>query len=317
MDSGIVSTILDTAEMIERSGLHRRTDESLVLGKMFHNASFRENQIVDLTAARLGFSSVDLSWKDMRATETSILYDEVRMASEAVDILVTAISNTETFGEGRDLSTKFPEYSNASVVSLHDDVYHWQSALAHMLGFKKKLGSPPGKQIVITWTYGSTFTNPSIAHALMMIGVLSEANVRIVAPSDFPLLGRVRRDALKSITSSDVKLEFSADFENAFLDADAIFPLNWFRLDNFNHPERNQQYANKYKDWFLRQELLPQDYVLSTEPDIQSDLSISSELLRIDQNVSSSWLSRRVLTLASTILYILDRREHGASVSLV
>ena len=317
MDSSVVAEILDTAEKIERSGSINRRDEPLILGKMLHNPSPRENQIVDLTAARSGFSAIDFSWRDFTSTETSVLFDEVRMVSEAVDVLITAISSEVTFGEGRDLSTRIPEHSKVPVVNIHDDVYHWQSALSHLFGIKKGLGSLVDRQIVITWVYGSTFANPSLAHATMMTGILAGANIRVAAPSDFPLLGRVRKDALKSISGSDAKLEFTSDFDTAFTDAEAVIPLNWFRLDNFNHPDRNPQYASAHKNWFLETDPVPEDCILSTEPDLQVDLSIAPELQQAKQNISSSWLSRRVITLASTISYILDSRESDNPVSLV
>jgi len=312
----MVAEILRIAGDLEGDRSLRDTPDSIVLGKLFHNASYREHHVMDLTDARFGLTSVDLSWSDVESTETSVLYNEVQMASKAVDLLITAVVSTETFGEGRALSEEFPSHSSVPIISLHDDIYHWQSALSHLYGLKRQLGSLSGKQIVISWVYGSTFSSPSLAHALIVLGVLSGAHIRVVAPSDFSVLGRVRREAIKASATSEA-LEFTHDFQGAFDDAAAIIPYNWFRLDCFNHPERNPQYAQKYRDWYIKPDILPEHCIFSPEPPFQPDLMFSPELLEDSRNISSSWLSRRVRVLAATIVYVLREYRNGRSVSIV
>ena len=317
MDSMTVTEILRIASDIETQRYQRETARPLILGKMFHNASYLEQQVVDIVAARLGYTSVDLSWKHFESAETSRIHDEVTMSSEAVDLLITAISSTEMFGEGRTLTSKLPKYSRVPVISLHDDIYHWQSALSHLFGIKKRLGSLAGKKIAISWVYGSTFMSPALAHALVLEGLLSGASIRVVTPSDFPILGRVRKQALAMTKESSAEIEFNHDFEEAFTAVDAIIPLNWLSLDNFNHPERNQQHALEYKDWFLKKEKVSEHCLISTEPIIQSELSITPELLQSTQTISSSWLSNRVVALAASIEYILSGQETEKNISLV
>lgn len=316
MDSKTVDEILKNASEIEKRGYLGELAKSLVIGRMFHNSSHRERQVVDLAMARLGCTSVDLSWQNLESMETSSLYNEVTMNSECVDLLITAISSNEMFGEGRTLTMKLPEYSSVPVISLHDDLYNWQSALSHLHGIKKQLKSLRGKRLAISWVYGSTFTNPSLAHSLILTGILSGASIRVVTPSDFPVLGRVRKEGLELTKDSDTELEFTHDFKDAFVGVDAIIPFNWFRLDNFNHPERNQEYAQAYQDWFLREDLVPEGCLISTEPDIQSELSITPELFHSAQVLSHSWLSNRVTTLAATIKCVLghNNTEHIAAV---
>ncbi len=308
MDSRVVTNILKVAHDIEISGFSEVSKEirdALVLGMMFHNAASSEVQVCKLTGARLGVPVVDLSWRNVESKESSMLFDEIRMASDAVDLLLTVFSTfagRETFGDGRKLTEKFPTFSDVPLISLHDDIYNWQTALSHVLGFQNRIGDLSGKQIVVSWGFGSNFTNPAIAHALMVTSALAGADVRVVAPPDFPTLGRVRKEAAKSA----VAVEATSDFVNAFKDADAVYVLNWFRLNDFNHPDRNAQHASKYKDWYLTQDLLPDSCVLSTDPTIQSDITVSSELLQGSRCINPMWLSRRVQILAATIDHVLQ-----------
>jgi len=316
MDSRAITEILKGAHDIETSGYSKVSKEirdSLVLGTMFHNAASRELQVCELAGARLGVPVVDLSWKNVESKETSALLDEVRLASDAVDLLLTAFSSSETFGEGRKLTEKLPTFSDVPLISLHDDIYNWQTALSHVLGFQNRIGDLSGKQVVVSWGFGSEFANPSIAHPIMVTSALAGADVRVVAPPDFPTLGRVRKET----STSSVTVEETSDFGNAFKDADAVYVLNWFRLNDFNHPERNTKQASKYKDWYLTEDILPDSCVLSADPSIQSDISVSSELLQDPRCINSSWLSRRAQILAATIGHVQRESKSGKPYSIV
>jgi ornithine carbamoyltransferase len=304
MDSQAVTEILKVAQEIETKGFSKVTrliQDPFILGTMFHNADSREAQVCQLTAARLGVSVVDLSWRDVDAKDTSALLSELEMANSSVDLMLTAFSSAETFGEGRKLTTKFSSAANGPIVSLHDDIYNWQTALSHVLGFQNRIGDLSGKKIVVSWGFGSNFANPSVAHGLTVSSALAGADVRVVAPPDFPTMNRVRKEAAESSGS----FEETSDFQNAFADADAVYMLNWFRLDDFNHPERNVNYVSKYTDWYLSENLLPESCILSTDPTIQSGLTVSPELLKDQRCINSSWQTRRVQTLAATIFHAL------------
>ncbi|TFG27725.1 hypothetical protein EU528_12355 [Candidatus Thorarchaeota archaeon] len=304
MDSRAVTEILKVVHEIETSGFSRIAkglQDPFILGTMFHNVDSREAHICELTGGRLGVPVVDLSWRNVESKETSVLLDELRMAESTVDLLLTAFASKDTFGEGRNLTTKFPSSPKSPIVSLHDDIYNWQTALSHLAGFQNRIGDLSGKRVVVSWGFGSNFANPAIAHGLITTSALAGARVRVVEPPDFPTLNRVRKEAAESSGS----VEVTSDYRNSFSDADAVYVLNWFRLDDFKHPERNVNFVSKYKDWYLTEDMIPESCILSCDPSIQSGLSISPELLQDSRCINSSWLSRRVQTLAATIHYVL------------
>lgn len=320
MDGKTVTEILSIAADIDSNEfpcLEKEMERFLILGKMFYGASPRDGPICDLTAARLGMRPVDLSWTDVDSSDTDTLLNEVRMSSKAVDLLITAFSSNETFGDGRRLTTKFPDVSTVPVISLHDDFYNWQSALSHLLGFQNRLGDLRGKQIVISWAFGSSFSSPAVAHGLMISSALLGADVRVVAPPEFSLLNRVGKKAAEKSAEAGSTFEESSSFEDAFEDAHAVFSLNWFRLNEFNHPERNSQYASNYKDWFLTHEILPEKCIVSIEPPLQTDVTISSELMQNHWNSMDTWLVQRVLVLAATITYVLRESKNEKTVSVI
>jgi ornithine carbamoyltransferase len=320
MDTKTVTEILRRAADIDSQGFtqfEKDAEQQIVLGKMFYGATSHDHKICNLAAAHLGMQAVDLSWVDAGLKDSATLLDELRMCSEVVDLLVTAFSSHETFGDGRKLTTKFPESSDVPIISLHDDFYDWQSALSQLFGFQKQLGDLRGKQIVVNWAFGSSFLSPAIAHGFIIESALLGANVRVVAPSEFSLLNRARKKAKEITEEVGSRFEETSEFTDAFGDADAVCSLNWFRLDDFIHPERNQQYASKYKDWYMTPELLSRSCLFSTEPPLQTGITLSPELAQDSRNLFGSWLTRRVHVLSATIFYVLQGNSDNGITSVV
>jgi ornithine carbamoyltransferase len=320
MDTKTVTDILRIAADIDSQGfsqLEKEAEQQSVLGKMLYGATSHDQKICDLTAAHLGMQAVDLSWADVGLKDSATLLDELRMSSEVVDLLITAFSSHETFGDGRKLTTKFPESSDVPVISLHDDYYDWQSSLSQLFGFQKQLGDLRGKQIVVNWAFGSSFLSPAIAHGFIIESALLGADVRVVAPSEFSLLNRARKKAKDIANEVGSKFEETSVFADAFGDADAVFSLNWFRLNDFNHPERNSKFAGKYKDWYMTPQTLSRRCLFSTEPPLQTGVMLSPELAKDPRSISSSWLARRIHVLAATIVYVLRASMNNGIVSVV
>lgn len=272
------------------------------VGRMFHGASSYEVQTVELAAARLGVPLVDLSWTGVESKSSQILLEEVRMASESVDLLVTCFAESETFGDGHRLSKEFPEASSVPLVSVVDDTFGWQSALAHLAGFEEQHGNLSEMQLVVSWGFGKSFVHPTTAHSLVLAGLLSGANVRVVSPPEFSIMNRVRREASKLASENGISFEERHEFNSAFGDADAVFAANWLRLDEYNHPERHSVSARPYSDWHFTPDVLPKDCVFSTEPPLETPLLVSNELVKDPRNITSTWLARRVRVLMASML---------------
>ena len=249
----------------------------------------------------------------MKSTEE--LLDSVRLASTASDILLTAFSSSETFGEGRMLTKQFADASSVPLASLHDDVYAWQSALANLMGLESRLNGLAGKRIAITWGFGDSFTSPAPANSAVIAALAFGAHVRVVAPPKFSFLNRVRRVAEDTSQCCNVLYEEFDEFEGSFKDADAIFALNWLRLDDFNHPERNQEHAQEFKDWHF--DNLPEGTIFSTVPSAQPNLLASRKILESDRNITPLWLKNRVIALAATIAYLVESSSVGTPTSMI
>ncbi len=305
----MLQSIIQIAKNVDSSGfstIQEALQNIKVAGRIFHGESPLENQVTDITAARLNHEIIDQGWSDAAAMSTDAMLDSVRMSSEAVDILLTAFSSSDTFGEGRILTDQFAHSSSVPLVSLHDDVYAWQDALTTLLGLESRLGSVSGKQVVVTWGFGNSFVNPAPAHSLLIAALAFGANVRLITPPEFSFLNRVRRVARDTSMCSNVLFEEDNEFEGALKDADAVFALNWLRLDDFSRPERNLSQAREFKNWFVDEDAISEKCVFSTVPPAQSGLLASRKVLERDRNITPFWLKHRIIVLAATIAHMVE-----------
>ncbi|MHA2150196.1 MAG: hypothetical protein ACXAAN_16275 [Candidatus Thorarchaeota archaeon] len=302
-------SIIQIAKNVDSSGFSsiRETLQNIkVAGRIFHGQSPLETQVTDIAAARLNHDIINLGWSDAATMSTDAMLDSVRMSSEAADLLLTAFSSSDTFGEGRILTNQFAQASQVPLVSLHDDIYAWQDALTTLLGLESRLDGVSGKQVVITWGFGNSFVNPAPAHSLLIAALAFGANVRLVTPPEFSFLNRVRRVARDTSMCSNVLFEEENKFEGSFKDADAVFALNWLRLDDFNHPERNQIHAKELKNWFIDEDTISEQCIFSTVPPAQSGLLVSGKILESNRSITPLWLKHRVIVLAATIAHMVE-----------
>jgi ornithine carbamoyltransferase len=296
--------ILSTADNYLTSGIFLPEDVKppRLIGTMFHNAPEREKRVAEAVAARLGSSCVHFDWNQEFSLSRDELLREVSDVSSAVDLLLTAYVDRKTFGSGRMVTEQFCESVQVPLISLTDDIYANQSALAQLLAIKHKLGTLNGKHLAVSWGFGSKFVLPNIAHSVVLLSSILGANVRIVSPKPFPLLNRVIKKASKLRTSSGKAIEEVHDFKEAFRDVDAIFALNWCCLEQFNHPSRNAELAADFRHWFLTDNNVPTHCLFTTEPPVQTDLLADKKLLESERDVTRLWWNARIAVLGTTIL---------------
>jgi ornithine carbamoyltransferase len=312
-----LENLLTTADSFLKNGVYLPVgvEPIRLIGTMFHNAPARESKVAEAAAARFGASCVHFDWNQEFTLSQDELLREVSNVSSVVEVLLTAYIDRDTFGTGRRLTEKFYESIDSPFISMTDDIYAHQSALAQLLSITHKLGSLKGRKIAVSWGFGSQFTLPNVAHSTVVLSSILGANIRIVSPKSFPLLNRVIKKAGK--LNSDISIEETHDFKGAFEDVDAVIALNWCCLEQFNHPTRNAEVAADYRDWFLTDNNLPQSCLFTSEPPVQTDLLAGSRLLESEKNLSRMWWSARIAVLGATIAFATQEELSQSPIALI
>ncbi|TFG11879.1 hypothetical protein EU537_11205 [Candidatus Thorarchaeota archaeon] len=274
-----------------------------VIGTAYRNPEPQDKTAARISVVRLGCQEVPLTPPDQFTLSTEELLSNICSASENVDLMLVSFMDPETFGQGRSIVEEIPGRVECPVINLRDDIYAPQAALSNLLGIQSRLGPLAGKRIAISWGFGSVFPLPTVPHSMIAAASQLGAKIRVVAPKDFGLLRRVIREAEES-APDDVSIEETDQFEGAFDDVDVIYALNWCRLSDFQHPERNTEYASEYRDWFFTTDNTPENGLFLTQAPAQTELLASQKLLSSERNMTQDWLKRRVVTLAASMAYL-------------
>lgn len=306
----LLKILNEIEQLLQRDYSAETLEATPLLGcTLFHNEGHYERGIADAALGRLGGTASHFTWPESYTLSTREQLDEAEVVASAADVLLSAQVSKDSFGNGRALTERMAKQSQADFISLHDDVYAHQSAMAVLSAFRSALGDLQGKNIAISWAFGSRFVLPSSAHSLFSLAAKFGSNVRIVAPSKFSLLRRVYRDAKNIAKAKPTEITEVEDFEDAFIDADAVFALNWGSFDNFNHPERNSSDAQGFEDWYFTRETIGHDGLFMTQPPVRREMAATPDLLSSPRNLTGEWLARRIATLVSTIRFVREQND--------
>ncbi len=259
---------------------------------------------IELEAIRLGTNRLqtpvtEFDWDHGAVLSTEELSLNFEMVSKAVDFLLTAYVDMDTFSAGRNLTSMLAKSSLVPTYSIRDDVYAHLSGQAALLGIKQRTRELQGKKIAIMWTFGTQFVLPNFVQSVLLQGSCLGARMRVVTPEKFPVLRRVVKEC-----ESIGDIEITNQFTNAFDDIDAVIPVNWCRIDDFSHPERYGEVASEFRDWHLEKETIPENCVMITEPPIQLDVSVSSDLVTSERNLTRNWYNLVAASLLSSMSYV-------------
>ncbi len=274
-----------------------------VIGTAYRNPEPQDKTAAGISVVRLGCQEVPLTPPDQFTLSTEEVLTSICSASENVDMMLVSYIDPDTFGEGRTIVEEIPGRVECPVINLRDDIYAPQAALSNLLAIQSRLGHLSGKRIAISWGFGSIYPLPTAPHSMIAAASQLGANVRVVAPKEFGLLRRVIREAEEN-APDDVVIEETDQFDGAFTDVDAIYALNWCRLSDFQHPERNKEYASEFRDWFFTTDNTPENGLFLTQAPVQTELLASQKLLASERNMTQDWLKRRVVTLAASMAYL-------------
>lgn len=275
-----------------------------MVGGLFVNPIREDVLAIRSALGRMKIPYVDLSQLLEGSLSRVEFSHQFRLAEDAVDMVITSFHDSECFGNGRQILERASEDTARPIVNYADDVFSPQGALAEILGIHSALDSIRDKKIAVSWVFGNHFASPNIAHSLLRMLPLLQADVKVVAPPQFPLLNRVRREADALASQRGTSIEYESEFEGAFKDVDAVFALNWAGLDNFQRPARNIEDAAGHRDWYFAEDTTPEQTPTLFVPPAQVELSASEGVLSRNLRYNHSWLSRRVAALMGTIMYL-------------
>lgn len=206
---------------------------------------FRDNS----TRTRFSFASacnlLGLEVQDLDESKSQIAHGEtVRETANMISFLsdVIGIRDDMFLGAGHSYMLEVGEalddgFKNGvlparpSIINLQCDIDHPTQTMADLLHLKNVFGSVEnlkGKKIAMTWAYSPSYGKPlSVPQGIIGLMTRFGMEVELAYPEGYDLIPNVIDLAKKNAEKSGGKFKISNSMEEAFKDADIVYPKSW------------------------------------------------------------------------------------------
>ncbi len=238
-----IRAVLDVAQLmsdLHRSGASIRSFDTGLAISLFRDNSTRTRFSFAFAANALGLGLADLDEEKSQIAHGETVRETANMISFLAETI--GIRDDMFLGEGnrymREFGAALQEgYENGvlhqrpTIVNLQCDIDHPTQSLADLLHLKNTFGSVEdlrGKKIAMTWAYSPSYGKPlSVPQGI--IGLMSRfgMNVSLAFPEGYGLIPEVIERAKKQSMESGGTFEVVNNMEDAFRDADIVYPKSW------------------------------------------------------------------------------------------
>jgi knotted carbamoyltransferase YgeW len=238
-----LKTILATAEALK--SLRDNNISARVFDSGLAISQFRDNS----TRTRFSFASaanlLGLAVQDLDEGKSQIAHGEtVRETSAMISFLsdIIGIRDDMFLGAGnaymREVGAALDEAfadgvlpQRPGIVNLQCDIDHPTQSMADLLHLKSVFGSLEalkGKKIAMTWAYSPSYGKPlSVPQGIIGLMTRFGMNVELAYPEGYGLIPEVVETAGKQAEESGGSFKVSNSMEEAFKDADIVYPKSW------------------------------------------------------------------------------------------
>ncbi len=212
-------------------------------------SNFRDNS----TRTRFSYASacdlLGLYVQDLDEGKSQIAHGEtVRETANMISFLTEAIGIRDDMylGEGdtyqREVAKSLDEGVKAgvlparpAVINLQSDIDHPTQAMADFLHLADHFGGLDqlkGKKIAMTWAYSPSYGKPlSVPQGIIGLATRFGMDVALAHPEGYDLIPEVVALSKKQATASGGKFSHSNSMDEAFKNADIVYPKSWAPYD--------------------------------------------------------------------------------------
>ena len=239
-DLKIVLGVAETLKCLRDNNISTRIFESGI-----GVSQFRDNS----TRTRFSFSKacdlLGLYVQDLDEGKSQVAHGEtVRETSNMISFLaeVIGIRDDMYIGAGntymREVAKSLHEGhkegvlpERTTVVNLQCDIDHPTQSMSDLLHLKNYFGSLEnlkGKKIAMTWAYSPSYGKPlSVPQGIIGLMTRFGMDVTLAHPKEYKLLPECMEVAKKNAISSGGKFTYTESMEDAFKNADIVYPKSW------------------------------------------------------------------------------------------
>jgi ornithine carbamoyltransferase len=145
--------------------------------------------------------------------------------------------------------------SRAPILNMQCDVYHPFQCLADIMTVIEKKGRElRRKKVVVSWAYAASYSKPiSVPQSLVLQMTRFGCDVVLAHPPEFKLQDNIMEMARENARKYKVGFEVTDNMDEAFKDADVVYPKSWGPLVTAPGKEEGKALIEKYKSWITDQ----------------------------------------------------------------
>ena len=161
-------------------------------------------------------------------------------------------------GEGNSYMREVAQYANKPVINMQCDIDHPCQAIGDLMTIREKFGKNlRGLKIAVAWTYAPSYAKPmSVPQGLIMLMTRFGLDVTLAHPPEYTLMANTMQIARDNAKNSGVKFNVVDNLEEAFRDADIVYPKSWGIESLFKQPEKALELSKRYTSWICDEKLM-------------------------------------------------------------
>jgi N-acetylornithine carbamoyltransferase len=153
--------------------------------------------------------------------------------------------------EGNAYMREVARWAECPIINLQCDVDHPTQTLADLMTIREHRGEDTrGMKIAVSWAYAPSYAKPlSVPQGLAMLMPRFGMDVVLAHPPGWDLMPETMEKAREAAEAGGGSLAVVEDMDEAFRDADIVYPKSWGNLSLFTHEYEALELSRKHNDW--------------------------------------------------------------------
>jgi len=154
-------------------------------------------------------------------------------------------------GEGNAYMREVAKWADVPVINMQCDIDHPCQTIADLMTIRERFGKNlKGLKMAVSWAYAPSYAKPlSVPQGLITLMTRFGIDVVLAHPPEFKLMPEQMKIAKNNALAAGTKFETTESMEDAFRDADIVYPKSWGILELFDEPQKALEIGKKYKNW--------------------------------------------------------------------
>ncbi len=247
----IDETIAVAAELKEarRRGKPHRLLPDKTIYLLFLDKSTRTRNAFETGMTQLGGHAVYLDAEKTQVSHGETAKDTAMTLSRYGEGI--AIRHDLVPYEGNAWMREIARWAEIPVINMQCDVDHPTQTLADLMTIREQRGENlHGLRVAVSWAYTPSYAKPlSVPQGLATLLPRFGMDVVLAHPPGYDLMPEVLDRAQEAAHEAGGSLTLVESMEEAFADADVVYPKSWGRLDAFAEGSAALAESSRYEGW--------------------------------------------------------------------